>query len=45
MYYVCNGFFVVAVLFIIFIKVVGPILYTYVWVKVGANISDFTQPM
>jgi hypothetical protein len=45
LYYICNGVFVVAVVFIIFIKLVGPLLFTYVWVKIGANINDFTQPM
>lgn len=45
MYYVCNALFVVAVLFILFVKLAGPVLYTFVWIKIGANINEFQKPM
>lgn len=45
LYYICNVFFVFAVIFIILIKILGPILFTFIWIKMGAFITDFTQPM
>ncbi len=45
LYYICNIFFAFAVLFIILIKVIGPILFTYVWIKIGINISQFNASM
>ena len=44
-YYICNVFFVFAVIFIILIKVIGPVLFTFIWIKIAADINDFTQPM
>jgi hypothetical protein len=45
LYYLCNTFFVIAVIFILFIKLAGPVLYTVVWIKVGANLNDFGHSM
>jgi len=45
LYYVCNIFFVFAAVYIILIKLIGPILFTYVWIKIGVNVNDFNTSM
>lgn len=38
-----HSLFAIAVCFIAIIKICGPILYTYVWIKIAANSENYNE--
>lgn len=45
MYYFLNIILFISVIFLLFIKVLGPIIFTFLWIELAANAKNMTSDL